>query len=1270
MNIVVHPYEYKNKLVNKLDKKIKQEDQVGNMDSGTTGMYFATKDANILRNTEVSTGIKVRQPDGTYIVATHKGILDIPHVGPTPAYIFKSLVGSLISISELVDLGLVVVYRKENVIVYKGKKEILKGNRDKNTGLWMVDLQCFQQKDQLTCASAVRLRTQEEKVAFWHGTFGSPAISTISKALDKKYINIPGITGAMMRKFAPNPTATAFGHLDQTRQGMRSTKPQSQLDEEDLSTQANDTTKEGKNRKNVYITFQPTGRNFMDETGKFPQQSKSGALYVLIMYCYDTNYIHMEPVNSRSGSDMADAFERGMKLFKDGDCMPIIERLDNECSDLLRKAIKKYDITIELAPPGQHRTNLAERAIRTAKNHIISVICTTDKQFPLELWDELIPQGEITLNLMRGSRDNPDISAYEAVRGPYDLSKHPMAPAGMKVVVHEKPLQRGSWDPHGVEGYYLGPAMEHYRCYRTWISHTNAHRISDTVSWHPAKLRMPFVNLVDELKQLGKDVNEVLDNITQLQPEVITKLKMAILENIKSTSDNVQKSEDTKVDDKIQNQIDLAVDEEPSAHNDEAIQRVHSQILHDDALKERVLAPVEENIQPIEAIKVSILKKKKSSREKKKRSNKDIRKVRTSSRRKSIVDIAKQEARPKRATQSRKFDDGTNMILPKAKQRGHTRTIAMMNELKISKKHAKFITKAVKYIKKNVHQANSAIDLNADGTILTSNSALRGPDAELWEAAHAEEIERLLSSGTGKFIQANELPKGRKAAYCNPQCKIKIKNGLTVRRVRCTIGGDQLPYPGATAAFTAKLEVIRIQLNAAVSENEDIMTLDIKDFYLGTPLERPEYMRISEKHLTKRIIEKYKLQGMIHNGHVLMEITKGIYGLKQAGKLSQDRLIAHLAQYGYVECKHTPCLFRHNTNGISFTLVVDDFLVRYKTQESVDHLQDILKKLYVITTETGNQLKYVGITLEYHRSDDRKVRHLTMSMPGYVEKAMIRFKRLQLQGADSPLVYIPPVYGKRTQDVYPDPPSVPLTPEELLELQEIVGVFLFYARAVDPTMLTPLSKLASKQAEPTSLIKPDLERFLQYASRYPNAGLIIRPSNMILLAHCDASYLSESEGRSRAGGILWFGDHEEDTVPNAAVSYISVIIPAVASSTAESEYASAFITGQEGTSIMHTLIDLGYNQHMIDITSDNACAVGIANKTVKQKRSRGIDMRYHWIRDQVSQKKISIRWKPGIENLADFFTKAHPVHHHKSWRNRYVHDLPRLAQKGVLMLET
>jgi hypothetical protein len=81
-----------------------------------------------------------------------------------------------------------------------------------------------------------------------------------------------------------------------------------------------------------------------------------------------------------------------------------------------------------------------------------------------------------------------------------------------------------------------------------------------------------------------------------------------------------------------------------------------------------------------------------------------------------------------------------------------------------------------------------------------------------------------------------------------------------------------------------------------------------------------------------------------------------------------------------------------------------------------------------------------------------------MSIPGYVQKAIQRFQRTNLKGADSPIIYVPPNYGKHQQEVLLDEPSVPLTAAEILELQEIVGVFLFYARAVDLTMLTAINK--------------------------------------------------------------------------------------------------------------------------------------------------------------------------------------------------------------------
>ena len=141
--------------------------------------------------------------------------------------------------------------------------------------------------------------------------------------------------------------------------------------------------------------------------------------------------------------------------------------------------------------------------------------------------------------------------------------------------------------------------------------------------------------------------------------------------------------------------------------------------------------------------------------------------------------------------------------------------------------------------------------------------------------------------------------------------------------------------------------------------------------------------------------------------------------------------------------------------------------------------------------------------------------------------------------------------------------------------------------------------------------------------------------------------------------------------------YLSVVIKTVVSSATATEYAAAFIVGQAAIGIINTLTDLGYPQRDTEIFCDNLCAVGIANNKFNLKRSKTIDMRYHWIRDQIKLRVFKVTWKAGKLNLADFFTKAHPVHHHTAIRWKYVLDknhfyaskqLPKVTpREGVLV---
>jgi hypothetical protein len=134
---------------------------------------------------------------------------------------------------------------------------------------------------------------------------------------------------------------------------------------------------------------------------------------------------------------------------------------DNEASRLLKMYLHQQNITFQLVLPYSHRRNADERAIRSFKDHLIAGLCSTDKSFQMHLWDRLLPQVVITLNMLRTSITNPKISAATHIFGQYDFNRSPMAPPVTRIKAHETPSRRRTWAPHGKDGWYIGPALEH-----------------------------------------------------------------------------------------------------------------------------------------------------------------------------------------------------------------------------------------------------------------------------------------------------------------------------------------------------------------------------------------------------------------------------------------------------------------------------------------------------------------------------------------------------------------------------------------------------------------------------------------------------------------------------------------------------------------------------------------------------------------------------------------------------------------------------------------
>jgi hypothetical protein len=189
---------------------------------------------------------------------------------------------------------------------------------------------------------------------------------------------------------------------------------------------------------------------------------------------------------------------------------PKLMKLDNEASKLLKTYLHQQDITFQLVTPYSHRRNSAERAIRLFKDHLIAGLCSTDESFPMHLWDRLLPQVVVTLNMLRTSRLNPKLSAATHIFGQYDFNRAPMAPPGTRIIAHEAPSRRRTWAPHGLDGWYIGPALEHYLCYTVYITKTRVNIIVETVDFPPEKFTLPFPSSQDMATQAATDLTHTL----------------------------------------------------------------------------------------------------------------------------------------------------------------------------------------------------------------------------------------------------------------------------------------------------------------------------------------------------------------------------------------------------------------------------------------------------------------------------------------------------------------------------------------------------------------------------------------------------------------------------------------------------------------------------------------------------------------------------------------------------------------------------------------
>jgi hypothetical protein len=387
--------------------------------SGCTSHFLLVK-APCLNKVKYWTPLTVRLPNGATIESSHTAELEIPELNAAASkvHVFPGMANhSLLSVGQLCGEGYIVTFKQASVTICDSRNsQILSGPLDLYTGLWRINLNQTNNHIPETIANEALF---------------SPTKSTLLQAIKGGHlITWPGLPENAINKHLKPTPATAMGHMNHQRQNIRSTLKTLIADQPTPDTDL------GTKIHLVYAVVVDQGQLYTDLTGKFPVRSSKGNSYVMVCYVYDCNYVKVIPMKYRSASEWVKLYatihqELTIRGFK-----PKLQTLDNEASADLKNFFTTNDVDCQLVPPHCHCHNAAERAIRIFKEHFVAGISSVDPTFPLHLWDRLLPQVDITLNLLRTSRLHLQLSTPVHFHDLVDCDKTAFSPPGCKIIAH------------------------------------------------------------------------------------------------------------------------------------------------------------------------------------------------------------------------------------------------------------------------------------------------------------------------------------------------------------------------------------------------------------------------------------------------------------------------------------------------------------------------------------------------------------------------------------------------------------------------------------------------------------------------------------------------------------------------------------------------------------------------------------------------------------------------------------------------------------------
>jgi hypothetical protein len=509
----------------------------------------------------------------------------------------------------------------------------------------------------------------------------------------------------------------------------------------------------------------------------------------------------------------------------------------------------------------------------------------------------------------------------------------------------------------------------------------------------------------------------------------------------------------------------------------------------------------------------------------------------------------------------------------------------------------------------------------------TYAEAMARPDANLWLAAIQAEYQSLQRTGT---YELSKLPVGRHAIGCKWVFKIKRHADGSIDRYKARLvakGFSQkegLDYK-ETFAPVAKFASIRTLLALAAHQDYEVHQMDVKTAFLNGDLDVELYMRQPE--------------GFVVAGQeeLVCKLRKSLYGLKQAGRAWFEKINTALIDMDFTPLDSDHCVYvRHQEDEVMYiVLYVDDLLLIGSSLMEVKQLKTALSTRFEMT-DLGEAEYVLGLQL----SRDRPLRTLSLSQSDYIRRLLERFGMSQCNAAPTPIAT-----GVRLskEDCPTVKPAEPLLVDGKHTYASVVGAIMYAMLGTRPDLAFAIGQLTRFNSNPGPQHVAVLKRVLRYLRSSIDFELTYgagssgssgsSDAKLAVFGYCDSDWGASIDDRRSVSGSVF-------SIAGGAVTWQAQKQKSVALSTVEAEYMAACQAAKDAVWLRAFLVGLGLNASApTNILCDSQGAIALAKNPEHHQRSKHIDLRYHFVREQVTGGAISLVYTSTSDMAADQLTK-------------------------------